>query len=253
MTSSAPRTLYLTAALSTRRARASSPTPATTAGWTTWTTPGSWPATASPPAFGSGTSTTSPTSRRWRTSKAPAQGTKVLPGSQYANSNTTPDFFRYYDWHTSQPSFPKDRGLDAGEGDVWTTGQDNGFMEAPFSTVTVSPATASVETGKTTSFTATVDGAAKTAGVDWAVQEARRVRQQRGRLHGQHGRHLPRDCDQHRRPHQERRCDGHRHHPGPRPTTAAAARRPVPSPACSSALGSDWGGCSGVGGPPPLP
>ena len=105
--------------------------------------------------------------------KAPAQGTKVLPGSQYANSNTTPDFFRYYDWHTSQPSFPKDRGLDAGEGDVWTTGQDNGFMVIRlFSTVTVSPATASVETGKTTSFTATVDGAAKTAGVDWAVQEA---------------------------------------------------------------------------------
>jgi uncharacterized protein (TIGR03382 family) len=105
--------------------------------------------------------------------KAPAQGTKILPGSQYANSNTTPGFFRSYDWSTSQPSFPKDRGLDAGDGDVWTTAQDNGFMVIHlFSTVTVSPASASVETGKATAFTATVDGAAKTAGVDWSVQEA---------------------------------------------------------------------------------
>ena len=105
--------------------------------------------------------------------KPPAQGTKILPGSQYANTNTTPGFVRMYDWSTSQPSFPKDRGLDAGQGDVWTTSQDNGFMVVRlFSSVTVSPTTASVETGKTQNFTGTVDGAAKTAGVTWAVQEA---------------------------------------------------------------------------------
>jgi uncharacterized protein (TIGR03382 family) len=37
--------------------------------------------------------------------------------------------------------------------------------------VNVSPTTASVEAGKTASFNATVDGAAKTAGVTWSVQE----------------------------------------------------------------------------------
>jgi uncharacterized protein (TIGR03382 family) len=41
-----------------------------------------------------------------------------------------------------------------------------------FSSVTVSPTTASVQTGKTQTFTSTVDGAAKTAGVNWSVQEA---------------------------------------------------------------------------------
>jgi len=102
--------------------------------------------------------------------KPPAQGTKMLPGSQYANTNTTPGFVRMYDWSTSKPSFPKDRGMDAG--DVWTTSQDNGFMVVSVSSkVTVSPATATVETGKSQTFTATVDGAAKTAGVTWAVQE----------------------------------------------------------------------------------
>jgi uncharacterized protein (TIGR03382 family) len=102
--------------------------------------------------------------------KPPAQGTKILPGSQYANTSLY-GFARSYDWATSKPSFPKDRGMDAG--DVWTTSQDNGFMVIRlFSTVTVSPTTASVQTGKTQNFTAAVDGAAKTAGVTWAVQEA---------------------------------------------------------------------------------
>jgi uncharacterized protein (TIGR03382 family) len=40
-----------------------------------------------------------------------------------------------------------------------------------YSQVTVSPTTASVETSKNQTFTATVDGAAKTAGVSWALQE----------------------------------------------------------------------------------
>lgn len=57
--------------------------------------------------------------------KPPAQGTKVLPGSQYAN--TVPaNFTRNFDWSTSKVSFPKDRGMSSG--DVWTTSQDNGFM-----------------------------------------------------------------------------------------------------------------------------
>ena len=60
--------------------------------------------------------------------KPPAQGTKALPGSQYANSNTPPTFVRMYDWATSKPSFPKDRGADAG--DIWTTSQDNGFRSS---------------------------------------------------------------------------------------------------------------------------
>ena len=103
--------------------------------------------------------------------KAPAQGTKVLPGSQYANRQTPYGFVRYYDWATSKPSFPKDRGADGG--DVWTTSQDNGFMVISlYSKVTVSPTSATVDTGASTSFTATVDGAAKTAGVNWSVQES---------------------------------------------------------------------------------
>ncbi len=57
--------------------------------------------------------------------KPPAQGTKGLPGSQYANSNVT-TFARNFDWATSKPSFPKDRGM--ASGDIWTTSQDNGFM-----------------------------------------------------------------------------------------------------------------------------
>ena len=59
--------------------------------------------------------------------KPPAQGTKLLPGSQYANQGTTgPTFTRNYDWATSKVSFPKDRGMPSG--DIWTTSQDNGFM-----------------------------------------------------------------------------------------------------------------------------
>jgi uncharacterized protein (TIGR03382 family) len=101
--------------------------------------------------------------------KPPAQGTKALPSSQYANSSAA-TFVRMYDWATSKPSFPKDRGADAG--DVWTTSQDNGFMVIRlFSQVTISPTSASVGTGKTQNFTSTVDGAAKTAGVTWALQE----------------------------------------------------------------------------------
>ena len=58
-------------------------------------------------------------------------------------------------------------------GDVWTTAQDNGFMVISlYSKVTVNPTTASVETNKNQTFTATVDGAAKTAGVNWSLQEA---------------------------------------------------------------------------------
>jgi uncharacterized protein (TIGR03382 family) len=57
-------------------------------------------------------------------------------------------------------------------GDVWTTSQDNGFMVIRlYSAVSVSPTSASIETGKTQAFNATVDGAAKTAGVTWSVQE----------------------------------------------------------------------------------
>jgi uncharacterized protein (TIGR03382 family) len=102
--------------------------------------------------------------------KAPAQGTKVLPGSQYANRQTPYGFVRYYDWATSKPSFPKDRGADAG--DVWTTAQDNGFMVIRlYSAVSLSPNTADVGTGRSQTFTATIDGAAKTAGVTWALEE----------------------------------------------------------------------------------
>ena len=56
--------------------------------------------------------------------KPPAQGTKVLPGSQYylfAGAG----FSHPVDWAPSKPSFPKDRGMTTG--DVWTTFQDNGF------------------------------------------------------------------------------------------------------------------------------
>jgi hypothetical protein len=57
--------------------------------------------------------------------KPPAQGTKALPGSQYAM--TVPaTFVRNYDMATSKPSFPKDRGMTSG--DVWMTAHDNGFI-----------------------------------------------------------------------------------------------------------------------------
>jgi hypothetical protein len=56
--------------------------------------------------------------------KPPAQGTKVLPGSQYflfAGSG----YSHPVDWAPAKPSFPKDRG--ASSGDIWATFQDNGF------------------------------------------------------------------------------------------------------------------------------
>ena len=85
-----PRRPCPTAASRTTWAQASSPTPATTAGWTTWTTPGSWPATASPPAFGSGTSTTSPTSRRWRTSRRRPRGRRSSPARSTRTATRRP-------------------------------------------------------------------------------------------------------------------------------------------------------------------
>ena len=57
--------------------------------------------------------------------KPPAQGTKVLPGSQYAAA-VPATFVRNFDMSASKPSFPKDRA--ATTGDIWTTSHDNGFM-----------------------------------------------------------------------------------------------------------------------------
>jgi hypothetical protein len=57
--------------------------------------------------------------------KPGAKGTQALAGSQYANS-VNAGFKRSYDWASSIPSFPKDRGMTSG--DIWTTAQDNGFM-----------------------------------------------------------------------------------------------------------------------------
>jgi uncharacterized protein (TIGR03382 family) len=102
--------------------------------------------------------------------KAPAQGAKHLPASQYANSNTPTTYVRQYDWATSKVSFPKDRGDTSG--DIWTTSQDNGFeVISLYSLVTVAPATATITAGTTTQFTATVAGAAATAGVNWSIEE----------------------------------------------------------------------------------
>jgi hypothetical protein len=61
--------------------------------------------------------------------KPPAQGTKVLQGSQYyqrAVGASGPNFVRNFDWATSKASFPKDRNMTSG--DIWITSQDNGFM-----------------------------------------------------------------------------------------------------------------------------
>jgi hypothetical protein len=57
--------------------------------------------------------------------KPPAQGTKLLPGSQYA-TRAPPPFVRSYDWAPSKASFPKDRGQTSGN--VWLTNMDNGFL-----------------------------------------------------------------------------------------------------------------------------
>jgi hypothetical protein len=102
--------------------------------------------------------------------KAPAQGTKPLPGSQYANG-AGPTYSRPVDWASSKPSFPKDRGDTSG--DLWTTSQDNGFEVIKlYTAVTVSPKTASISSGGSTTLSATVEGIGKYAGVNWAVQGA---------------------------------------------------------------------------------
>jgi hypothetical protein len=102
--------------------------------------------------------------------KAPAQGAKVLPSSQYANSSSPATYVRQYDWSTSKVSFPNDR--DAGSGDVWTTSQDNGFMVITlFTQVAVTPAAVSVALGDTTTLSATVTGVGANSGVSWSVEE----------------------------------------------------------------------------------
>jgi hypothetical protein len=105
--------------------------------------------------------------------KPPAQGTKALPGSQYASSaliGNPPTFARPVDWASSKASFPSDRGDTSG--DLWTTTQDNGFQVIHLYTgVTVSPATASIQTGATTTFTAAVTGIGIYEGVKWTVTE----------------------------------------------------------------------------------
>jgi len=102
--------------------------------------------------------------------KPPAQGTKVLPGSQYASFAGPATYTRPVDWASSKPSFPRDRGDTSG--DLWTTTQDNGFQVIHFFTgVTVSPTTASIQTAGTTTFTATVTGVGTYEGVKWSVQE----------------------------------------------------------------------------------
>lgn len=91
------------------------------------------------------------------------------PASQYTSTN--PNFFKNYDYATSIPSFPKDRGDTSG--DIWTTSQDNGFMVLSlFSQVTVTPATATASINDSVPLTATVTGAVATAGVTWSVEEA---------------------------------------------------------------------------------
>jgi uncharacterized protein (TIGR03382 family) len=72
--------------------------------------------------------------------KPPAQGTKVLPGSQYYLF-AGPGFSHPVDWAPSKPSFPKDRGMSTG--DVWTTFQDNGFAVVRLA----QPLTASSDSG----------------------------------------------------------------------------------------------------------
>jgi hypothetical protein len=102
--------------------------------------------------------------------KPPAQGTKVLPGSQYAASAGPATYFRPVDWASSKPSFPNDRGDTSG--DLWTTTQDNGFQVIHLYTgVTVTPATASITTGGLAGLTATVSGIGTYQGVNWTVQE----------------------------------------------------------------------------------
>jgi len=101
--------------------------------------------------------------------KAPAQGTKALPASQYAGGQP-PTYDRPIDWSSSKPSFPKDRGMSSG--DIFMTSQDNGFQVISLSSlVTVTPKTTQLRPGEKTTLTAKVEGAASTAGVTWSVQE----------------------------------------------------------------------------------
>ena len=135
--------------------------------------------------------------------KPQAQGTKPLAGSQYANTNTTPGFVRMYDWATSKPSFPKDRGADAGDVDNC---QDNGFMVISlYSKVTVNPSSIAVDTNKATTLVATVDGAAKTAGVSWSVTPSTGATVTSGGVFTATTGDLPGDRHQPRRQDQERR------------------------------------------------
>jgi MYXO-CTERM domain-containing protein len=102
--------------------------------------------------------------------KPPAQGAKVLPGSQYAASAGPPGYVRPVDWASSKPSFPKDRGDTSG--DLWTTTQDNGFQVIHLHTgVTVTPTTASIQTGQSTTLAAMVTGIGIYQGVNWSVTE----------------------------------------------------------------------------------
>ena len=105
--------------------------------------------------------------------KPPAQGTKVLPGSQYANLNSAPPgttYSRPYDYTTAKVSFPKDRGETTG--DIWITSQDNGFQVIKlYSAISVSPKTLATGHDQTESFKATVSGAAATGGAVWTIQE----------------------------------------------------------------------------------
>jgi LVIVD repeat len=103
--------------------------------------------------------------------KPPAQGDKHLPGSWYAGFTSPATYVRQYDWATSKVSFPKDRGDTSG--DIWTTSQDNGFMVISlFSKVTVTGPSTAIPIGTTTTFTATVTGAASMSGVTWSLQES---------------------------------------------------------------------------------
>jgi hypothetical protein len=91
------------------------------------------------------------------------------PASQY--TSTAPTFFKNYDYATSKPNFPRDRG--ATSGDIWTTTQDNGFMVIHlFSEIDVSPASPVIPVGQAQQFTATITGAVATAGYTWSLQES---------------------------------------------------------------------------------
>jgi uncharacterized protein (TIGR03382 family) len=108
--------------------------------------------------------------------KPKGQGTKVLPGSQYANFNSVAPgaapFSRVYDWTTTKVSFPRDRGSSSTIGDIWITSQDNGFQVLRlYTAVAVSPTTIETGQNQTEKFTATPTGWISTGGVTWAITE----------------------------------------------------------------------------------